>query len=364
MRERRKKGVVVGILVLSLMFSTIHINMIVEASDSVTMDQVEMNKTIPTLKSGTKAMAYVDFDYEDGISSTHWKNDNDCYFDLAQNGDDKLTLEEIQQLGNAYTIIFRAKLSSYTARDRALFSIMPNGTEAPTISSVENNKWCESLAVGVLGGENDGNSHKMYYGLRKLSATTDEDETTYLFEYPLSSTTTYDVTRAAHVSGDGDYHTIALVQTGKGFNYYVDGNLLDFVATGSLTGYDSLGAFFQQYTDSDSFHAWIGSFYPGHGGRINGNFDWFAFYPDALTTKQVQELSNPYEPVVEYYDDISTYRSETGYTYETKEGYTFAGWYADVNCTEPLTEEKANSATSAYAKYVSDDILRIKGQIS
>lgn len=362
---KTNKKIIAVLLALCMLASAVSMNMVAKASATVDMDTVEMNKTIPTLR-GTNALAYVDFDSTNGTSSK-WTNQ---YYDLAVDGDNKLTLSEMQGLADSYTIVFRAKLNSVSARDRALFAVFPNGTTPP--SGLEDAKWCESLAVGMLGGTDSGNGnnyHAMYYEVRQASSTTDAEtgETTYTMNGLIPNGNTYNVTRAADVSGDGDWHTIAIAQTGSGFNYYVDGELLDFIATDAIDttyGFANIGEVFKSYTDTD-FHAWIGKFYASHGGVVNAKFDWFAFYGSALTTAQVEELSDPYAPMVKYYDDISGYRSsENGYTYEAKDGYTFAGWYSDADCEVPLSEKEANSATGAYAKYVSDDILCVKGQFS
>lgn len=356
MKTKRRISI---ILLFCIVVSTISYDKIVKAEAITEQDCIEMDKTIPTLR-GKQALAYVDFNHTNGISSD-W---NGHYYDLAERGNDKLTLSEMQNLKSQYTIIFRAKLNSrgtsenYTGpRDRAVFTIFPNGTTPKDDSS----PWCESLAVGMLGGNNNADTHSMYYEIRKNI----DDSITELSKGQRND---YDVTRAADVQGDGNWHTIALAQTGNGFNYYVDGRLLDFVDTEELDakyGYQNIGEVFQSYDEGSDFHAWIGRFYATNGGVIDVRFDWFAFYGETLSTKQVQELSKADEPVIRYYDDIGRYRNqEDGYSYERIKGYTFAGWYSDVSCKYPLNESEANQTKGAYAKYVTDKILQIKCQIS
>lgn len=62
-----------------------------------------------------------------------------------------------------------------------------------------------------------------------------------------------------------------------------------------------------------------------------------------------------------YYEDISEYRSESGYTYPKKNGYVFAGWYADAAYTTAISQSVTSG--SAYAKFVDENVLSVKWQI-
>ena len=61
------------------------------------------------------------------------------------------------------------------------------------------------------------------------------------------------------------------------------------------------------------------------------------------------------------YEDISTYRTGTK-SAPTLEGYLFAGWYTDEDCTAPLSSETTEGA--AYAKFVDNNVLKVKAQIT
>ena len=67
-----------------------------------------------------------------------------------------------------------------------------------------------------------------------------------------------------------------------------------------------------------------------------------------------------------YYNDISTYRTDKSYPEE--EGYVFGGWWTGVEeaekdaNAEPLSE--TDDSDSAWAKYVPEDVLTVKAQIS
>ena len=57
--------------------------------------------------------------------------------------------------------------------------------------------------------------------------------------------------------------------------------------------------------------------------------------------------------------DISAYRTEGAYTAPEKDGYVFAGWFTDTEATSPVADE----TTNVYAKFVTQDVLSVKGQL-
>lgn len=69
-----------------------------------------------------------------------------------------------------------------------------------------------------------------------------------------------------------------------------------------------------------------------------------------------------------YYEDISQYREEENYTYEVKEGYVFGGWWtgvteaADDAVATPVSEKTVYGG--AWAKYVPEEVLTVKAQVS
>ena len=62
--------------------------------------------------------------------------------------------------------------------------------------------------------------------------------------------------------------------------------------------------------------------------------------------------------------DVSEYRKDkevAAYTYPTKVGCVFAGWYKDADFKTPLgTDAKEGTA---YARFVSEDVLKLKCQL-
>ena len=68
---------------------------------------------------------------------------------------------------------------------------------------------------------------------------------------------------------------------------------------------------------------------------------------------------------VVYYEDISAYRAESGYTApEAPTGYVFAGWYKDKACTKENAVKKGETEVAAYAKFVDANLLTVKAQIT
>ena len=64
----------------------------------------------------------------------------------------------------------------------------------------------------------------------------------------------------------------------------------------------------------------------------------------------------------ELFEDISAYREQDNFTYPTKEGKVFGGWYTDAALTKTLS--KATLTGPAYAKWVDENVLSVKWQIT
>ena len=92
----------------------------------------------------------------------------------------------------------------------------------------------------------------------------------------------------------------------------------------------------------------------------------------ALVTNAADTSTTSYEDVVEpttgvqyvWYEDISEYRKSKPYTYPIQEGYIFAGWF--TTSAEDDGNELGSDVTvgSAWAKFVPEDTLTVKGQIN
>lgn len=62
-----------------------------------------------------------------------------------------------------------------------------------------------------------------------------------------------------------------------------------------------------------------------------------------------------------YYSDISCFRQEGNYTYPTRKGFVFSGWYQDAAFTTPISTYTTSGP--AYAKFVDENVLKVKWQI-
>ena len=67
-----------------------------------------------------------------------------------------------------------------------------------------------------------------------------------------------------------------------------------------------------------------------------------------------------------YCADISEYRTgnKEEWTYPTKEGYVFAGWYSDSSCAKEYALSESDVSEGAYAKFVDEDVLSVKLQMN
>lgn len=83
---------------------------------------------------------------------------------------------------------------------------------------------------------------------------------------------------------------------------------------------------------------------------------------DKLSETSEWNDSNIADPtkIADYYE-VSSYRGSETYTYPTKTGYVFAGWYKDKEFTLPL--DKAVTRGRAYAKFVDENVLSVKAQV-
>lgn len=75
-----------------------------------------------------------------------------------------------------------------------------------------------------------------------------------------------------------------------------------------------------------------------------------------LTTKEITTIPETTEE--SFYYDVSEFKSGDTYTYPTRPGCVFAGWYTDETCETVYT----GTTGVAYAKFVSEKILSVKFQ--
>lgn len=130
-------------------------------------------------------------------------------------------------------------------------------------------------------------------------------------------------------------------------------------------------------TASAALTSYLGFSGWGSTGNSTIGFDNIKVTDNSNGTNNVV-YEEDFESTVVSYDDISAYRSESGFVAPTISletvnsrggGYTytginqiFAGWYTDAACTTPLATDVTTGA--AYAKFVPADVLTVQGQIT
>ena len=90
---------------------------------------------------------------------------------------------------------------------------------------------------------------------------------------------------------------------------------------------------------------------------IEQNFNSINFQTNSGSTYTLRTPT----PEPQSYFKLSDYRETTPYTYPTRSGYVFAGWYTDAEYTTPV-EADATSG-QAYAKFVQSEVLTVKCQL-
>ena len=220
----------------------------------------EMDKTMPTLSDATP-IASVEFDNLTGILGLSGTSGFDIHKQTTS-VTDPLTLADVKTIEKEYTVVFRAKLET------------PNQKNAPILSFASNdldsNNWDNAFTLGT-----HGNTNQMYYHVRQSG-------TSYV-----NGGGTFNI-GSSTVSGDDNWHTIAIVQREDCLEYYVDGVLDGSDSTRYLTTSIS-----ELFTSATTFTATIGSY----GGKsatsynLEGSFDYWQFYATALSSDQIAELA-------------------------------------------------------------------------
>lgn len=111
----------------------------------------------------------------------------------------------------------------------------------------------------------------------------------------------------------------------------------------------------QVYIDNNHYHTaeWTES--------IEQSFNSISFQTNTVNdVKSSYALRTP-TPEPQSYFKLSDYREMTPYTYPTRSGYVFAGWYTDAQYTTPV--ESDVTIGQAYAKFVKSDVLTVKCQL-
>ncbi len=236
---------------------------------------VQMNATMPTLPNTEKVpnlLASVDFTSSNGKFVYNNTNIHASTLDLTAEaeGVDTLTVAEAQTLGKEYTVVFRAKLNCPAGRANQpilyLAGTSTGGFGAQT----------DKVLMGMPGTSN------LYYQVYKDGKSVAS----------LSGATTGFGSLCTDMN-DGEWHTIAIVQSTAGLTYYVDGTAYS-VTTNSgsaITINTNIGELFAD-TDEADFDAVIGRYgITDVNWKTQGDFDFWQMYDGALTSNQVSSLT-------------------------------------------------------------------------
>ena len=232
------------------------------AAASAPTDAEQMNAAMPSPVNSDvpEILASVDFTSSNGVFAG--TDDNRVLLTDASAVENMLTLSEVKGMGKEYSIVFRARLDESANANQPILYISPDGADK---------SWNNAFFVGV-----PGKSDASYFRAYKGGADN------------YSSGGTYDM-GGTKPSGDGAWHTIAIVQNETTFSFYVDGVLHASKATYLKKGIGEI------YSDMTELNAWIGRYSKAEGSGSNylldGSLDFWQLYGEALTADQVAELS-------------------------------------------------------------------------
>jgi len=225
-------------------------------------DNTEMDKVIPNVGK-ISLLASVDFTSANGVFNKGTDYATSTKFDLTDEallGKGALTFEEAQSLENEFSIVFRAKINPAAKTNQALLFISSNGDA----------NWNNAVSIGI-----PSTSNNIYYEVRNANT----EKTNSPNQFTMSDT---------NETIDGQWHTIAIVQTKDAFNYYIDGELHYTAEYVVNSGYD-IGSGF---TSESTFVAQIGAY--GQNAEtygLDGSMDYFQLYKGALSESQVKALA-------------------------------------------------------------------------
>ncbi len=239
-------------------------------------DATEMNKDMPGLEKNTQPvlLASVDFDSTNGEIIYNSTNINAGTVDLTDANvmDDALTLAEAQTMGKEYSIVFRYKSNVPSGRNNLPLLYMAS-TKSGSFQKQE-----DKLLMGMPGASN------IYYQVYKdgTNIATHAGGTTYFGNLRTEM-------------NDGEWHTIAVVQSTSGLTYYVDGTAYNVAKNengAAITISSNIGDMFAD-TAEDDFDAVFGRYgISDSNWKTQGNFDYWQLYNGALSAAEVATLTS------------------------------------------------------------------------
>lgn len=223
-------------------------------------DEIQMNQDMAVIE-GLSPIASVEFDSTNGVLDMGKQASIDITKEAA--GIDPLTLEEMQGLQTSFSIVFRAKLNMGEYTNQPILFASSNGTD----------NWQNALTVGAPDKEQE-----VYYRLMNNG----KDQLKLTGRLRMQGPT---------VAGDHSWHTVAIVNDNGTLSYYVDGRLKDtYAGVGLAAGVASIGSLFQNAANYQAQIGRYGTVKDGTAYQLNGSFDYWQFYDQALTKEQVNEL--------------------------------------------------------------------------
>ena len=282
---------------------------------NVVDDTAEMNKTMPTLDD-VEAISSVEFTSDNGVLDMG--NREGFSISTEADGIDVLTQTEAAALEDSFSVVFRARLGSAYQSNQPVLFVSASGTA----------NWDNALVLGIPGTKN-----QLYFNLQEGQMISNNGQIN------LSGTT---------VAGDGNWHTIAAVYDAGSISYYVDGvQVGDTVSGYGLKDGVTIGSLFAESTD---FQAQIGRYgitADGTSYKLNGNFDYWQLYGEALTADQVAALATDEVETSSWSDTVVE-----NYTWAVAGGAQMAG-YEGVTVNRSLMRyiENAMRGSSGVASY-------------
>lgn len=241
-----------------------------EVSDAEQMDA--QMPSLPQVDEVPNVLASVDFTSENGEFVYNNSDINASTLDLTveAEGVDTLTVAEAQTLGKEYTIVFHAKTEPHSSRANHPIIYLA-GTSTGGFGAQS-----DKVLMGMPGTSN------IYYQVYKNGNSIATIN---------GATTNFGSLRTE--MNDGNWHTIAIVQSTSGLTYYVDGTAYPVTTNGgaAITLSADIGSMFADVTEAD-FDAVIGRYgITDMNWKTQGDFDYWALYDGALTANQIAYLT-------------------------------------------------------------------------
>lgn len=261
---------------------------------SSTDDDVEMNKT--STFNDVTLLASIDFNSQNGVfnGTNTYSTSTQVSLTDASICQDTLTLDEAKSLEREFSVVFRAKLDSpynmVSANKNYTQPVLFLSPDASKTEDAKALKYALNLQVGTKN-----NTDSVFYQISSSSEQMNKN----------GSANTFDVDSGSEYNTvDGEWHTIAIVQSEDAFSYYIDGVK---VFSGNLPGYKNntfkIGDLFKDATQVEAHIGGVVSKNYQTSYNLRGLMDYYQFYKGALSDEQVKILTQAGGSVATKTDD-------------------------------------------------------------